>query len=104
MEGSDDGEAGKMDPWTHSRNGCKPSGFFVDEWITYPTEKKGIQATSDLWDEPPSTIDRPVRMHETGRLTQTHRTGWQMVAILSVKEPRRNSLEIEGSSSSASQI
>ena len=36
--------------------------------------------------------------------TDTYRTGWQMVAILSVKELRRNSLEIEGSSSSASQI
>ena len=86
--------------------GCKPLRIFVDEWITYPSEKTRdtIQATSDLWDDPPSTIDRPVRMHETGRLTQTHRTGWQMVAILSVKELRRNSLEIEGSSSSASQI
>ena len=104
MEGSDDGEAGKMDPWTHSRNGFKPSGFLWMSGLLIPLKKSRIQATLDLWDEPPSTIDRPVRMHETGRLTQTHRTGWQMVAILSVKELRRNSLEIEGSSSSASQI
>ena len=73
MEGSDDGEAGKMDPWFHSRNGCKPSGFLWMSGLLIPLKKPGIQATSDLCDEPPSTKDRPVRMHETGS-HQTVRT------------------------------
>ena len=40
MEGSDDGEAGKMDPWTHSRNGCKPSGFLWMSGLLIPLKKR----------------------------------------------------------------